>query len=235
MSTTPAGTPARPPAWRPLEAAQRRVLGVLVEKAKTTPGGYPMSVNAIVAGCNQRNNRDPITAYDEGDVVRALDQLREIGVVQEIDWLGRVPKYKHTAYEWLGVDKTEMAVMAELLLRGPQTLGDLRGRASRMEPIADLAALRPVVDALVARGLMLELTPPGRGQLVSHALYLGPEREALQARAADEGVVRVVAGETPPPPPRPGQAADLDALRAEIAELRERVARLEARLEGEGA
>src|SRR5439155_20205248 len=165
------GDSTKAPRWTALDARQRRVLGVLIEKAKTTPAGYPMSVNAIVAGCNQKNNRDPATSYDDIDVEKALDQLRTLGAVSEPDWVGRVSKYKHHAYEWLGVSKPEIAVMTELLLRGAQALGELRGRAARMEPIADLAALKPIVDALVARGLMLELSPPGRGQIVSHNLY----------------------------------------------------------------
>src|ERR1044072_7924888 len=82
-----------------LPPRQRRVLGVLIEKAKTPPAAYPMSVNAIVAGCNQKSNRDPLSAYDDIDVEKALDELRTLGVVSELDWLGRVSKYKHHAYE----------------------------------------------------------------------------------------------------------------------------------------
>jgi uncharacterized protein YceH (UPF0502 family) len=140
MTELPDG-PAATLKWKPLDARQRRVLGVLIEKAKTTPAAYPMSVNAIVTGCNQKNNRDPITTLDDFGVEKALDELRNLGAVSEVDWLGRVSKYKHHAYEWLGVTRPELAVLAELLLRGAQQLGELRGRAARMEPIADLAAL----------------------------------------------------------------------------------------------
>lgn len=179
--TTPS-SPESKPRVRPLEAAQRRVLGVLIEKAKTTPAGYPMSVNAIVTGCNQKNNREPITAYDEFDVEKALSELQELGVVQEIDWMGRVPKYKHRAYEWLGVRPVELAVLGELLLRGAQSLGDLRGRAARMEAIEDVAALKTIVDGLVERKLMLELSAPGRGQVVSHNLYTPAELETVRTQ-----------------------------------------------------
>ena len=86
-------------AWKPLDARQRRVLGVLVEKVKTTPAGYPMSVNAIVAGCNQRNNRDPLMSLDDIDVSNTLGELQNLGVVSELDWLGRVPKHKHHSRE----------------------------------------------------------------------------------------------------------------------------------------
>jgi hypothetical protein len=244
------------PAWGPLDARQRRVLGVLIEKAKTTPAAYPMTVNAIVTGCNQKNNRDPLTAYDDIDVEKALDELRTRKVVSEMDWLGRVPKYKHHAYEWLGVNRSEAAVMTELLLRGAQALGELRGRAARMEPIADLAELRPIVDALLGRHLMIELTPPGRGQIVSHNLYTVAELAELRARCAgDPGqtdvpergearpphagamVTRPSAEPAPVPPgatePRArGTAAEeITGLLTEIVELRAEVAVLRRRVD----
>lgn len=229
MSTSP--TPPTSHAWKPLDPRQRRVLGVLIEKAKTTPAAYPMSVNAIVAGCNQKSNRDPLTDYDDTDVEQSLDQLRVMGVVQEIDWLGRVAKYKQSAYEWMGVSKVELAVLAELLLRGAQSLGDLRARAARMEPIEDVTALKAVVDGLVARGLMLELTPPGRGQIVSHALYPAAEREQLIAQPV--GAQASHAGSVSAEVPSGGSGAleaEFAELRAEVAELRDRIETLEARL-----
>src|SRR5438094_5131294 len=170
------------PKWQPLDARQRRVLGVLIEKAKTTPAGYPMTVNAIVTGCNQKNNREPLMTLDAFTVEKTLDELRTLGAVSEIDWLGRAAKYKHHAYEWLGVSKPEIAVMTELLLRGDQALGELRARAARMEPIPDLAALKPIVDGLLERGLVIELTSAGRGQAVSHNLYTAPELQELKSR-----------------------------------------------------
>ena len=248
MTLSDASSPAAPRAWRPLAPLQRRVLGVLVEKSKTTPAGYPMSVNAITVGCNQKNNRDPLMNVDDVDVSNTLVELQRLGVVTEIDWLGRVPKYKHLAYEWLGVDKVEMAVMTELLLRGAQALGELRGRAARMEPIADLAALKPVVAKLVARGLMIELTAPGRGQVVSHNLFLMPELTELRARhsgGAPEPGAGNAASPTRPPavasgllavgPPADSVAAlaeQITELREEVARLREHVRDLESRLGG---
>ena len=246
MTTTPSGSSAPGPAWKALDARQRRVLGVLVEKAKTTPAGYPMSVNAIVAGCNQKNNREPLTAYDDIDVEKALDELRTLGAVSEIDWLGRVSKYKHHAYEWLGVNRPEAAVMTELLLRGAQALGELRARAARMEPIEDLTALKPIVEALVGRGLMLELTPPGRGQVVSHNLYTAPElaevRASLSGHSARPGAEpsfapgdampavpgATTAGNVTRAPELVALAAEVGELRAEVDRLRERVRALEA-------
>ena len=229
--------PSPPAKWTPLSALQRRVLGVLVEKAKTTPAGYPMSANAIVAGCNQKSNRDPLMNLDEIDVSNTLVELQRLGVVTEMDWLGRVPKYKHGAYEWLGVDKAELAVMTELLLRGAQQLGELRARAERMEPIADLTALKPIVDGLVSRGLMIELTSPGRGQVVSHNLYTAPELAELRARGAGPAapaappgapVARALVASAPE---RAAPLADgIAELSEQVAELRAEVARLEARI-----
>jgi len=227
--------PEHPPAtvkWQPLDPEQRRVLGVLIEKAKTTPAGYPMSESAIVTASNQKSNRDPVMNLDDFTVGRVLTEMVTMGAVSEVDWVGRVSKWKHHAYEWLGVTKPEIAVMTELLLRGAQTLGDLRARASRMEPIEDLAALRPIVDALVARKLMIELTPAGRGQIVSHGLYLPGELAALKAQMAGGGAP------VPPAPPVPGETAvhrsglatEVAALREEVAELREEIRELKARL-----
>jgi len=227
-------TPAdpEPQADRPrLDAPQRRVLGVLVEKAKTTPAGYPMTVNAIVTACNQKNNRDPVTAYDDIDVERALDQLRTMGAVAEIDWMGRAAKYKHLAYDWLGVSRVELAVLGELLLRGAQTLGDLRGRAARMEPIADVAELKPVVDSLVERGLVVELTPPGRGQLVTHGLYTAPELDE-QRRLHGSGAGRAESpGAAGAPPSRPTPAPEAPDLVERVAALESEVARLRTELD----
>jgi uncharacterized protein YceH (UPF0502 family) len=171
--------------WQPLNSRQRRVLGVLVEKAKTTPDVYPMTLNAIVAGCNQKSNREPVMEMSPDDVEQVLEELRAVGAVTEVQGQGRVAKYRHHAYEWLGVEGTESAVMTELLLRGEQTLGDLRARAARMGTIPDQVALKQIVDALLAKGLLIELTPPGRGQIVTHNLY--KERELTEIKAQYAG------------------------------------------------
>ena len=169
------------PKWRPLERIERRVAGVLVEKAKTTPDNYPLSINAIVNGCNQKNNRYPQMVLDEEQVSSALDSLRKSGAVSLIQGDGRVEKYRHLLYDWLGVDKFEMAVMAELLLRGAQTLGELRGRAARMEPIKGIAELGPIVESLRGKGLLIFLTSPGRGGVVTHNLYQPQELAKVRA------------------------------------------------------
>lgn len=202
------------------------MLGVLIEKAKTTPAGYPMTVNAIVVGCNQKNNRDPLAAYDDYDVHDALRKLSALGVASEMDWLGRAPKYKHQAYDWLGVSRVELAVLAELLLRGAQSLGELRARAARMEPIADTAALQPIVAALVERRLMIELSPAGRGQMVSHNLYPAAELAELRAGSMSAGPVAAAPIAAASAVPAPDGLAD---LKAQVARLGERVRELEKR------
>jgi uncharacterized protein YceH (UPF0502 family) len=183
-------TPAPPPAeasskWRPLPAIDRRVFGVLIEKGKTTPDQYPMSLNAVTSGCNQKSNRYPQMDLDQEDVLKSLDRLRGLGAVAEVQGTGRVARYRHFAYEWLGVNKVELAVMAELLLRGSQTEGELRGRAARMEPIADVGALRPVLESLKNKRLLVSLSSSGRGHVVTHNLYEPQEMDKQRTLHAD--------------------------------------------------
>ena len=207
--------------WQPMGSAERRVLGVLVEKAKTTPENYPLSLNAVRTGCNQKNNRAPVMQLEDEQVEASLDELRRAGAVTVIEGSGRVDKYRHRAYEWLGVEKVELAVMAELLLRGAQTIGELRARAARMEPIKDLVALRPVLDSLEAKRLIVYLTPSGRGAVLTHALYQDRELDKLRrdtavaapvgdAELEDDGAADANTGLT-----------DADDVMAELGQLRE--------------
>jgi uncharacterized protein YceH (UPF0502 family) len=216
--------------WSPLTPRERRVVGVLVEKAKTTPEYYPLTVAGIVAGCNQKSNRDPVTNYDQDDVEEILHGLRKKGAVVLIEGTGRVARWKHLLYDWLKVNKVELAVLAELLLRGPQTEGDLRARASRMEPLPDLPALQAVLEALVPRNLVMYLSPPGqkRGVFVTHGLYPPDEatkvRQAFASRVAGDdeetpvrlSAARVDAAATAPP----AWAIEVAALRTEVENLR---------------
>lgn len=218
--------------WQPLNSRQRRVLGVLVEKAKTTPDAYPMSLNAIVAGCNQKSNREPVMELSPEDVEQVLEELRALGAVTEVQGQGRVAKYRHHAYEWLGVEGVESAVMTELLLRGEQSLGDLRARAARMGPIPDQAALKQIVDSLLSKGLMIELTPAGRGQIVSHNLYKERELTELKAQHAGGTVASparepATAGETPAPRVTRDMFSELEL---EVAQLRAEVSKLRAQI-----
>ncbi len=248
QSSQPSSSSNQPgqPAWRPLASIERRVLGVMVEKSKTTPTVYPMTVNAITTASNQKNNRKPQMQLNTDDVEAALSDLRESGVVTEIQGDGRALKFKHHLYEWLGVDRVELAVMAELFLRGEQTIGDLRGRTSRMEKIADLAALKPVLASLLQKDLVIALTPPGRGQMVTHNLYEPEQLVKIQQQFGSGGTVcggdqpfdsaddetdgmpagQVVAADSVQPTLADHQA-HLMELEGQLTVLKERVARLE--------
>jgi uncharacterized protein YceH (UPF0502 family) len=245
---TSSSTPQR--RWQPLGAMDRRVVGVLAEKAKTTPDTYPMSLNAVCTGCNQKNNRAPLMQINPEEAEGSLDRLREFGAVGLVEGYGRVAKYRHYLYEWLGVDKVELAVMTELLLRGDQTVGELRVRAARMEPIPDLAALRPVLESLRTKGLVVSLTPEGRGHVVTHALYKPRELELLRTKyqgySAGEAIgsseedageqlsstpTTVVSKAIQRTPISAGFSSapnDAAALRRELEELRNQVAQLRA-------
>jgi len=224
------------PRWQPLSAIERRVVGVLAEKAKTTPESYPLTINAICTGCNQKSNRAPTMQLEPDQVEESLERLRSIGAIGMVEGYGRVNKYRHYLYEWLGVDKVEMAVMTELLLRGDQTEGELRGRAARMEPIRDLNELRPIIESLKSKGLLLSLTPAGRGHVVTHALYQPRELERLKAHYAsgaaparndaaemeydDRPEVAHLPASSAAPPVVPHNQADIDELKAQVQQLR---------------
>ncbi len=230
--------PASPAvSWVPLTPRERRVVGVMVEKAKTTPENYPMSVAAIATGCNQKSNRDPVTNYDLDDVEDTLHSLRKKGAAIMIEGGGRVAKWKHTLYDWLKVNKVELAVVGELLLRGPQTEGDLRARASRMEPLADLAALQHILDALAPRSLIYYLSPPGqkRGVFVTHGLYPADELEKVRVAFAgrlapdDEAPTRISSARTAldAATAAPGWVSEVATIRAELDAMRAKMDALE--------
>ncbi len=172
------------PAWQPLSARQRRVLGTLMEKSKTTPESYPLTILALTTGCNQKSNRNPVNNYSQEQIEETVDYLKGISALALVHGNGRVPKVRHLAYQWMGLSKVEAAIMTELLLRGEQTLGELRTRASRMEPINDLAHLQQLLGDLEQRNLVQFLTPAGRGQVVTHTLYLEQEKAALEKQFA---------------------------------------------------
>jgi len=231
---------------RPLDAAERRVLGVLIEKAKTTPDQYPLSLNALVTGCNQKSNRDPVMTLDEEQVMRAVAGLRKCGAMAEVFGSGKIPRYRHLAYEWLGVEKEELAILGELLLRGEQTEGDLRGRASRMDPIPDLDLLRGHLDRLAARGLVVWLSPPGRGRMLTHGLLPAEKLDKVRAQLGmsggaaaaplpddddeDDDHDQPAAAPAAAAPQHRPDAPDRDALADRVAELEKSLADMAARL-----
>ncbi len=234
-SETPTPAAEAPTSWPELGLVERRVLGVLVEKAKTTPETYPLSLNALVTGCNQKSNRSPVVSFSESDVEEALSSAQKKGLAIKITG-GRVDRWRHALYEAWNVEKMELAILAELLLRGPQSEGELRGRASRMEPIADLETLRAKLRTLASRKLVVYLTPEGRrGTVLTHGFH-GPEE--LDHLRRSEGK------ETPEPTSAPSgplsvetkgesfemrlqQLADeIEKLRTTVSELQNQVANL---------
>lgn len=211
-----------------LSASARRVLGVLVEKAKTTPDNYPLTLNAIVTASNQKSNRAPKMELDDDDALMAMDELRRVGAAREVQGSGRAIKYRHAAYDWFGVDGPGAAIMTELLLRGPQTLGEIRTRASRMHPFEDLEATQAVVDTLTAKGLVEAITPPGRGQVFAHTLYPPQERQYLEAR-----IEKHAASDEPGENQsgiQGGNRSAVDQLLARLESVNERIDALEQRI-----
>ena len=188
--------------WPVLDVLERRVLGVMVEKAKTTPDAYPLSVNALVSGSNQKSNRDPILNVSDFEVEDALTRCKEKGLAVKIIG-GRVVRWRHYLYETWHIDKHDLAVLGELLLRGPQTEGELRSRAARMEPFDDLEALRRTLRPLVERNLVVYLTPEDRrGAVLSHGFHSPQELAQLRAREMQNPVPV----DAPPPTLPPGSS-----------------------------
>src|ERR1700722_13283409 len=149
-----------------LDAEEVRVLGSLMEKESTTPEYYPMSLNALVNACNQKSNRHPAGNYDEEIVLQAIERLRDKKMAAVISGSGRVNKYAQRFSELLNLGRREMALMCTLLLRGPQTLGELGGRSERMYTFEDLEAVEHTLDRLAAdeAGKLVARLPQSPGQ-----------------------------------------------------------------------
>jgi uncharacterized protein YceH (UPF0502 family) len=202
----------------PLTLAEQRVLGVLIEKQKTTPDVYPMSLNGLTVGCNQKSNRDPVLSLVDEEVEATLEELHRRQLVVRVA-SGRVDKWKHVLYEVWNIDKVEIAVMAELFLRGPQTEGELRSRVSRMEPIDDIDGLRAILSKLCERGFTVYLTPEGRrGTIVGHGMLTPEALATLKSRMAEGVRLDETAG--------PTRATSSPATPNEIAELRKELSEL---------
>jgi uncharacterized protein YceH (UPF0502 family) len=221
--------------WPVFSLTERRALGVLIEKAKTSADAYPMSLNALVAGCNQKSNRDPVMDLDEEEAEEALKRLKALGLATKV-MSGRVDKWRHLVYEAWHVDKREMAILAELLLRGPQTEGELRTRASRMEPIEDLETLRGFIKALIERKLVTYLTPEDRrGAVITHGFHSPDELAALR-RAHQGGATAAPHAAAAAPQVDHARLTALEGevarLKAEVSALRSEVASLRQQLGG---
>jgi len=199
-----------------LTEPELRVFGVLIEKELTTPDYFPMSLNGLVNACNQKTNREPVTSYDESVVLGALDSLREKGIGTRI--VGdRVPKYGHRAYETLNLGRREIALLSVLMLRGPQTLNELKERTQRMHEFEDLDTVELVLRKLAEREFVL-LLPRQTGQReVRWVHLLAGEPIVPEQREVRETVA-----------PREDRIAKLEQ---EIAALREEFADFKRRFE----
>jgi uncharacterized protein YceH (UPF0502 family) len=209
-----------------LDAEEVRVLGSLLEKEITTPEYYPLSLNALLNACNQKSNRDPVVHFDEETLERAVYTLRDKGLLVSITGAGsRVPKYSHRLSEKLNLGRRELAVLCELMLRGPQTLGELRTRAERMHSFDDLAEVESVLDRMPELAVKLPRRPGEKEARYAHLLSGVPEFANPPADEAAEAAA----------PPRSGRIAELEAevaqLRREIDDLKQQFAAFQKQFE----
>jgi uncharacterized protein YceH (UPF0502 family) len=213
----------------PLSAAEVRVLGALVEKQIATPDYYPLTLNALTNACNQLTNREPVVSYDESFIVRALDGLREKRLATLFSGAeSRVAKYKHTLTDAILLTPAEVALLCVLMLRGPQTLGELRTRAERLFAFDSLPEVEQTLAGLAAhqpQSLVVKLPrAPGTKESRYAHLLSGPVESAPPAESAPSA--------TPSPVPAPAPADDrvtkleeeTAALRREIADLKQQFA-----------
>lgn len=214
-----------------LNETEVRVLGCLMEKELATPEYYPLTLNALTSACNQKSNRDPAMQLEETEVVRALDALRFRQLVLLSAEGGRVPKYRHILAEKFRLSPPELALLCELMVRGPQTAGELRSRAERMHPFAGPAAVEEALEELLARNppLVTRLPrQPGRKEQRYAHLFAGvpevageeqapPEAARLRVMAENERLARL--------------EEEIALLRAEVAGLRRLVEEFKAQFE----
>jgi len=212
------------PDWPVLSLVEARVLGALIEKQITTPDYYPLTLNALVAACNQKNNRDPVMQLEESAVLAATDTLREKKLVWQMFLAGnRVPKYRHAFTDVYHVPEEAVPLFCELLTRGPQTPGELRTRCARMREFPDVETLEALLQQLATHRegpFVLRLVrEPGRRECRYAQLLGGPVAASLTAAPAEP--MRVVAT---------ADAARLAQLEQTVADLQERLAQLETRV-----
>ena len=206
-----------------LNDIETRILGSLVEKQLTTPEYYPLTLNALVAACNQKSNRDPVVSYDEKTVTDALERLRDRNLVYVFyGSTSRVPKYKHMLPSVYELEPPEVAIMCELMLRGPQTLGELRSRGDRLYQFSGLGEVQEALDGLARR---------------DDPLVLKLERQPGQKEARFAHLLNGEIDVTAPPAPRssapaaPANAGKLEQLETEVSELRREIGGLKQMFE----
>jgi len=207
----------------PIEA---RVLGALIEKEATTPEYYPLSLNALVNACNQKNNREPVTQLNEDEVRTALNRLRDQNLAAAVHD-SRVTKYEHRLQEVLNLTRGETAVLCVLLLRGPQTPGELRGRSERMHRFEELEDVAATLDRMNQRDpalvTALPRQPGSREVRYAHLLSGEPDVSQLPSPANEPAASRQLVSEQ--------DQERITRLEAEVAGLREQVAELKAQIE----
>lgn len=209
-----------------LDSVQIRVLGCLLEKQQTTPDAYPLTLNSLRLACNQATSRDPVVDYDETTVQEAAQRLGRRGWGRMASYHGsRSPKYRHLLDEALDLSPDELALLCVLMLRGPQTLGELKQRSERLHPFDDLRSVEETLDRLTARelGRWLERTPGQKEARYLHLLLDG----------GPSGIAELESVDADPPRQRPGPddltdevarlRLELDALRQDVAALREQL------------
>ena len=205
----------------PLTQEDVRVLGSLIEKAITTPDNYPLSLNGLMTACNQSSNREPVVTYDETTVSEAIDRLRREALVRAVHKSdSRVTKYQHLAAEKLGLATRELAVLDVLMLRGPQTLGEIKTRGGRLAEFDTLSDVETILEMLADRQppLVVKLERrPGQKEVRFAHLLCGSVIEVAESTAPTR--------EADPANDRVG------ALEAEVAEMRRDIADLRGQLE----
>jgi uncharacterized protein YceH (UPF0502 family) len=209
-----------------LDADEVRVLGALLEKEITTPEYYPLSLNALLNACNQKSNRDPVVHFEEETLERVLYTLRDKGLTVNITGAGsRVPKFGHRLSEKLNLGRRELAILCELMVRGPQTLGELRTRAERMHRFDDISEVETVLDRMPELVTRLPRRPGEKEARYAQLLSGVPE----MAPSAPERVADPVL------PPRSDRMAELEAevarLRSEFEDLKQQFAGFQKQFE----
>jgi uncharacterized protein YceH (UPF0502 family) len=214
------------------DAVEIRVLGCLIEKQRTTPDAYPLSLNALRLACNQSTNREPVVDYDEQTVVEALRRLALRGWTRLASGAGsRARKYRHLLDQAFGLDDAEVSLLAILMLRGPQTPGELKQRGQRLHDFSDLAAVHEALEGLVERGQVARHERrPGQKEDRYEQLLGGAAQAAAVAAPADADSLQGSTAEEPSrAEPRPAEDR-LTRLEREVAELRAELAALRAEL-----
>lgn len=221
-----------------LDPDERRVIGTLIEKGLTNPTTYPLTTSALASGCNQKSNRDPITRYGEEELQGICQRLMDRELVTRFrpGETGRVERFRQEMGRNFELRGVELAVIAELLLRGPQAVGELRQRASRMREVASLEDLRVILDKLAQHEppFVTRLSPEGavRGVRYTHAAY---SAEDLAAVLEAESAGATIGGGAPRASTAAPRSSELEELKARITNLEDRLSRLEAALGADGS